>query len=140
MAKQKQYYMQEADGRIIATEHPEYWQECEQLSQAKGKRLLAEQSKVRLLELIDKAENKTIYTRVNSVSSSGMSRNIHAWLIVDNEPHSLCNLIADLGFTQTKDGSIKMHGGGMDMGFALVHELSYKLYGGDGYKLKQAWL
>lgn len=36
-------------------------------------------------------------------------------------------------------GGVCIRGGGMDMGFALVCELSYRLYG-DEYSLKHEWL
>jgi hypothetical protein len=47
-----------------------------------------------------------------------------------------------LGWTlKTKNGSdtIRVSGCGMDMGYHLVHSLSYALYG-DGYALKHEWL
>ena len=102
----------------------------------------------------------TIYTILNHVSSSGMSRVIDCYVIKKNKPIRISHDVAKAtGYKlhKTKDG-ITVGGCGMDMGFALVYDLASVLFkGGDGktitgrngdtkpetnggYLLKQSWL
>lgn len=78
----------------------------------------------------------TIYTTLESVSRSGMSRVIRLIKIEDNEPRYLAYNahLAGIGsgFDRKRDG-IKVGGCGMDMGFALVYALSHLLFGA-GYE------
>ena len=101
-----------------------------------------------------------LYTKVNHVSRSGMSRSISVYLMKENNPYCIDYLVAPV--TENKidqtNGGVKISGCGMDMGFALVYDLSYFLYpkgfkvegtgrNGDasgydkdgGYALKQRW-
>jgi len=103
----------------------------------------------------------TVYTILRHVSASGMSRTIDLVIIRNNEPLNLTYGAARAtGHTlDTKHDGIKIGGCGMDMGFALVYELSDVLFpngfdvtgigrNGDtsghdndgGYALKQRWL
>jgi hypothetical protein len=81
--------------------------------------------------------NKTLYTNVVRVSSSGMSRTIQVFFITKNQPVNISAYVAKiLGVSIDRDHlALKMSGAGMDMGFATVYELSRSLYG-DGYKLQ----
>ena len=87
---------------------------------------------------------QTIYTVLDHVSRSGMLRHIRLILmepqadgtVRDIHPNYAASMA--LGIPQaTSNGrrldALKMRGCGMDMGFALIYELSHKLYG-DGYK------
>lgn len=81
----------------------------------------------------------TVYTVVRSASSSGMSREISAYVVSDGK--IVCidwYIVRILGWKQGKAG-VKVSGCGMDMGFHLVSTLSRAMYG-DDYKLSQAWL
>lgn len=73
----------------------------------------------------------TIYTKLNHVSRSGMSRSITPYVIVDNAPQYIAYSVAVL-FGQNRDryDGITMRGCGIDMGFALVYNLSSTLYRG----------
>lgn len=77
-----------------------------------------------------------VYTKLNHVSRSGMSRSITPFAIVDGEPRymawSVCVLFGQI---RDKYDGVKMDGCGMDMGFALVYNLSYLLYP-EGFGLK----
>lgn len=76
----------------------------------------------------------TIYTHVESVARSGMSRTMHVYKMEDNEPRYLTNTIVDaLGYSQAKDGALRISGCGMDMGFALVYDMSRVLFR-DGFE------
>jgi hypothetical protein len=94
-------------------------------------------------------EGTTVYTILRNVSSSGMTRHISLVIPWKDE------ITGKLGFIHpnyaagkalgwkitTKNGSdcIKVGGCGMDMGYHLVHSLSYALYG-NGYALNHEWL
>lgn len=84
------------------------------------------------------ARRKVVWTHVESVSKSGMGRIINAYIISNNEPirvsYELAQLM-DMRFDD-KTGGIHISGTGMNMEFALVYNLSSKLYG-DGYKVIQ---
>lgn len=77
----------------------------------------------------------TIYTQIKSVSRSGMSRVIQLVQIKNNEPRWIGYTVAKaIGHSyDSKREGVKIGGCGMDMGFALVYELSHVLFG-KGYK------
>ena len=72
----------------------------------------------------------TVYTVLRHVSSSGMTRDISAVLLRDNEHVDIDYLVARvLGYRRNQDhGGLRVSGCGMDMGFALVYDLSSKLF------------
>ncbi len=105
----------------------------------------------------------TVYTKLEHVSRSGMSRVISPYIIRDNEPVCLEWKVGKaLGWPLTPTGSrhegIRVSGCGMDMGFHLVYTLSRVLFpdgfmckgchlsdkphqhNDGGYALKQRWL
>lgn len=102
----------------------------------------------------------TVYTILDSVSRSGMTRHIrclvarvdqracdcHMWS--KNEPHFVGDahvrfihpnhaVATVLNVRQAKSGALIVGGAGMDMGFHVVYELSCALFDGDGYALRQ---
>jgi hypothetical protein len=101
-----------------------------------------------------------VYTILTHVSRSGMSRNIKVIYMKGGQPIDISYSVANvLGYPQADDGSVKIGGAGMDMGFALVYELGYALYPkgfktepgywrnepmeyetDGGYALKQEWM
>ena len=77
----------------------------------------------------DLTPGTTVHTILEHVGRSGMSRRIGVRVFVDNEPRYLDGLVAvALGYPVPRDGGIRVDGCGMDMGFALVYELSHALY------------
>jgi len=86
-------------------------------------------------------EGDTIYTILKHVSPSGMSRVIQLIIIKDNTPYYLgYNAACFMGDTYNHNHEgIKIYGCGMDMGFVLVCQLSYTLFGNEK-SLKQRWL
>lgn len=112
----------------------------------------------------------TVYTVLNSVSSSGMSRHITVIIARHGNKNSkrkpfiqnISAYVSDIcGYKWNGDGSLTVGGCGMDMGFSVVYNLSSALYpegfklpkgqygrNGDksgfdksgGYALKQSWL
>lgn len=97
--------------------------------------------------------NKTIYTIVRHVSQSGMQRRISCFVPVKNKRldvtvHEIVCIdwyIEKLGHYKrhtSKEGLI-VNGCGMDMGFAVVYDVSSTLYKGKeraGYEITQRWL
>lgn len=72
----------------------------------------------------------TVHTILRHVSSSGMMRAISPIVIKDGESQDVTYWVSRalaLSVDQKHYG-VKMSGCGMDMGFSLVHELSYALY------------
>lgn len=72
----------------------------------------------------------TVYTKVDHVSKSGMSRIISAYIIRDNTPTNISRHVAvaiGANFDSDRWG-VKMGGCGMDITFALVYNLSRALF------------
>lgn len=111
------------------------------LSKAKQK----EHDKQWALHMLDYIKpSDVIYTTVKHVSSSGMSRNIAVYTVQEGKIKDISYFVSNLiGWSRAKDGSIKVSGCGMDMGFHLVYTFSTVLFNGTeraGYALKQEWL
>ena len=92
-------------------------------------------------------EGQTIYTILRSVNSSGTSRNIS--LLVSNEgsiediTYYAAQALGERLVESNGYRAIRQQGGGRDMGFNLVYNLSSVLFAGAdraGYAVKQAWL
>jgi hypothetical protein len=111
----------------------------------------------------------TVYTNLRHVSNNGMSRRISVHIVQErttrnaqgnpvreSELRDITGLVARaLEYRQNdRDGALVVGGCGMDMGFAVVHDLSYVLHwyrpmietrngtgdGSPGYTLRQRWL
>ena len=85
-------------------------------------------SKEKLLDLMKPGD--TVYTILRHVSRSGMSRVIDLVIMFDGEPLSISGwaaAVTDSRLDRDRWG-LKIGGAGMDMGFALVYELSYALF------------
>jgi hypothetical protein len=112
-----------------------------------AKKLEAQQAREKLLEHY-LTEGSRVYTIIRHVSSSGMSRDIS--LVVADKDGTICDItyyaaqaLGDRLIERNGHRAIRMQGGGMDMGFHLVYNLSSVLFHGQdraGYELKQAWL
>lgn len=88
-----------------------------------------------LLKQIGIKPGDTIYTSLIHVSRSGMYRVIGLFHIQNNEPYDISWAAAKLleGYDERHSGC-KASGCGMDMGFALVYNLSWALFGRDGWE------
>jgi hypothetical protein len=82
-------------------------------------------------------EDRMVYTKLDHVSSSGMTRHISVFVARDNQIINITWYVSQLVEMKRndKDGGIIIGGCGMDMGFALIYDLSRILYP-DGFKLK----
>lgn len=112
-----------------------------------------ELSKERLLEEYLTGENITVYTINRGSSSSGLTHYISLVClstdsltgkpaIYDITWHA-SKVLGDKLTDRNGHRSIKVQGGGMDMGFHLVYSLSSVLYAGQdraGYVLSHRWL
>ena len=83
---------------------------------------------------VELKKDETVFTTTLHVSKSGMTRHIKFFVIRDNSPLYLTNTIIEkLGYKPNKHwDSIVVRGCGMDMGYHVVHNLSFALFG-EGY-------
>lgn len=98
----------------------------------------------------DIKKNTIIYTHVEDVSKSGMSRTMNVYIAKKNKIKRITFITAKcLGLTMTKDNdALRIYGCGMDMGFHLVDSLSWELYGSvktetghtQKHRLHQEWV
>jgi hypothetical protein len=101
------------------------------------KKALKEQEKQEAIDQIKKyvKPGNTLYTVLRNVSRSGMYRHIDLYAIVDNEMVYLSGYAATaLDWPRGKDGAIGVSGCGMDIGFHLVYNLGWAVFGKDGYE------
>jgi hypothetical protein len=70
----------------------------------------------------------TVFTKLDSVSRTGMSRNITPLVIRDGEPRYLGYHVGRILQHKTDDHSVRMQGCGMDMGFEMVYLLGRYLF------------
>lgn len=95
-----------------------------------NKKQRAQQEAVDTLKQWGVVDGSTVYAKVNKVSSSGMSRNVGLYLILDGK-------ITDVSYHAAKalewpykegyDGGVRVSGAGMDMLFHTVSSLSYAM-------------
>ncbi len=92
-----------------------------------------EKARERLRKRIEPGD--TLYVIMRHISRSGMSRAIDVYEMHDNTPHRISFPAAEAaGLTYSrKHEAVNMGGAGMDMGFALVYDLSWSLFP-DGFK------
>ena len=88
-----------------------------------------EQSLVYLREILP--PGATVTTVLRHVSGMGMTRWIDCYVLKDSEANcitwSIARVLGRRVNTRNHEG-IEEHGAGMDMGFHIVHSLSYALY------------
>lgn len=161
MAKTTTTYMRTARGDVFSTTMPEYHKDCEVLPRAKGAELYRLQEIAGLKKWIK--PGTTIYTKLESVSASGMSRRIRVYAVrpaskgqpasIANITHAVANVTGD---RISEDGEIVATGCGMDMGFAIVYAFGRGMWPkgtpkphgtrngapdkDGGYALKHCWL
>jgi hypothetical protein len=115
-------------------------------------------ARTRLLEILKPGD--TVYCIIRHVSASGMQREISLYVKAEDGMVWLDGYVSTLmGTRRGKRDGLVVSGCGMDMGFALVYELSHALFpegfavegrgrNGDtsgwdkngGYALKHSWL
>ncbi len=88
-------------------------------------------------------KGSTVYTSLEHVAASGLSRDISVISLTNSGPRFWNNDVLDAGIgnrSRRKFGrGVRVGGAGMDMGFHLVYTLSRVLYD-DGYALNHRWL
>lgn len=160
MAK-KPVYMQTERGDVFRTTFPEYHKECKVIPSKEGAELYRAQEIASLKKWLK--PGTTIYTKVENVSASGMSRRISVYVVAPKTkqaPASILNITSmaanATGYALSDKGGINMGGCGMDMGFAIVYALGRAIWpkgtpkphgtrNGEpdkdgGYALKHCWL
>ena len=85
-------------------------------------------SKDKLLKLVKPGD--TVYTILRHVSRSGMSRVIDLLVMSEGSPRSISGYAAEVCNNKLDRDrwGLRIGGTGMDMGFALVYNLSYLLF------------
>ena len=116
------------------------------MTKKQTQQLEQDQAREKLLEHYLTA-GSSVYTLLRSRSASGMSRTMSVFVADGNQILDITYYTAQaLGEKLVEvDGyrAIRQNGGGMDMGFNLVYNLSSVLFKGEeraGYILKQSWL
>jgi len=86
-------------------------------------------------------EGDTVYTVLRYISNTGLRRSVSVYVIKENIPIYLDWYVAKvIGWKRDeKHDGIIVTGVGTDVGFEIVYNLSYCLFG-NGYKLKHKWL
>ena len=85
--------------------------------------------------------DQKVWTKVTHIAQSGMSRSIEPYIVVGRDIINITyseSVVLDLPIHQ-RHGGVKIPGCGMDMGFKLIDDLGYVLYG-KGAKLSQRWI
>lgn len=99
-------------------------------------KLTTEQQEYRdgLMKMLPKGSK--IYTLIRSVSSSGISRRISVFAIIDGELIDLDWHIERAGIAKRRanKSGLYIQGCGMDMCFALTYDIAQTLHG-DGYSI-----
>lgn len=93
------------------------------------------------------AEKSTVCTEIARVSRDGMSRTIKVLITVEGDICNVSRQVADvLGWRYSESkNAVCVSGCGMDMGYHLVHSLSYALFSDAvperaGYCLNHRWV
>lgn len=123
----KSYYVQFNNGNICEVNDPTSFPEATLLKHNEGRRLYIEQIKDELHQWIKPGQ--TIWGKVNSVSSSSMSRNISFYIVRDDRIHCIdWHMSRALDQRTGKNGGLIFGGCGMDMIFAGVYNLGLALW------------
>ena len=81
---------------------------------------------------LDKQEKKEIYVQVMSVSRSGMSRKVKAYLVLNNRIMQVTHHVAkSIGYNLQSDDTIRIGGSGFNVKDWLVKRVSHELYGNE---------
>lgn len=121
-------YVKLDSGLVLETENPELWTEYARLTVKAGKAALLAEALEHLRSILKPGD--TVYTHVENVSASGMTRRIRAYVIRDNGPRNISGYVGRvLDWKVNRDEmSVTVSGCGMDMGFHLVYALSRSLF------------
>ena len=135
-------YVETETGRIYETESPQHWAgpflKGRILPKPEGARRHADQCADDLRRVLVVGDR--VYCVLRHVSASGMTRRIDFYAIKDGVPVRLSGQMSGLlSYKLHKQGGLVVGGCGMDMGFAVVCSLAYRLFGAEG-ALKSGWL
>lgn len=129
-------YVEMTTGEVYVTDNPEFWTEGKAegkvLGKAEGKRARQRYACRELRKLL--GPGTTVYTVLRHVARSGMSRNIDCFAMRRRRGHScvprcISMLVSDaIDYPTASDGSVKVGGSGMDMGYAIVYALGSALW------------
>lgn len=149
------YYQNATSGEVVSFSFKPSGSDWERLSKAKGKALLAEQTKAELRTILKPGDEVLCFLR--SVSSSEMSRVISFYVVQGNTLRDITLPISwALDYPEHPKGGLKVTGCGMDMGWHVVYQLGRALWPegtpephgerngapdrSGGYALKSRWM
>jgi len=133
MAAKYHYFNSVAEGFIVRTQAPEYYQDVERYhalkSKAEGERLYVQQQRAQLTAALRAAARNvyggkqvTVYAVVRKVSASGMKRTIDFYVCINGDLQCITyNVATVLGLSLDKDRGLIRNGCGMDMVWDTVH-------------------
>jgi uncharacterized protein (UPF0128 family) len=105
-----------------------------------------EEARTKLRAIFAEQEKPKVYTVLRHISSSGLSKDISLKTVQDGEiidiTYYVAKAIGDTLKERNGQRAIRVTGGGMDLGYHLVHSLSTVLYFGQdraGYALSHDW-
>ena len=105
-----------------------------------------ELARMRLREIFAGQTDPRVYTILRYVSSSGLSKDISLKTVEDGQLIDItwtsALALGDKVNDRNGQRAIRVSGGGMDLGYHLVHNLSMTLYGVEnrgGYTLSHDW-
>lgn len=120
-------YMKQLNGEVFETSFPEHHKECIPMTKSEGAKVYREQTIRDLLKMIKPGQ--TVYTKVESVSNSGMTRRISLYIVQKGQ---IVNITRRVGIVcqwkQSDKGGLIVTGCGMDMCFHTVYTLGYYLW------------
>jgi hypothetical protein len=120
-------YFQTSNGSVYQTSQKQWNESDIRLTDTEGSRAYRQSTIDELKQWIKPGQ--TVYTNVQHVSRSGMLRNISVYIVKDDRIHCIDWYVSIVtGRSTAKDGSIKCHGCGMDMGFDLVYSLGRAMW------------
>jgi len=103
-------------------------------------------ARMRLREIFAGQTDPKVYTILRHVSSSGLSKDISLKTVEDGQLIDItwtsALALGDKVNDRNGQRAIRVSGGGMDLGYHLVHNLSMTLYGVEnrgGYTLSHDW-
>lgn len=149
-------YLVSNSGYAFESDHPEYHPECRKVT--KKEYIAARKEHARKVLMGYLKPGSKVFTKVNRVARSGMSRSISVYVPHDGEIVNVSAYVADLTDMRRdkNDLAVIAEGCGMDMGFQTVYLLGSYLWphgtpephgtrNGEpdtagGYALKQSWL
>lgn len=124
------YFRDMSSNRVVETSSGSIYSNRDgyvKISKSDGKKAVKEQARDYLLTMIKPGQK--VYTKINHVSASGMSRSISLYVVHDDDIINITPSVARLlGYNIDKYDGVPVKGCGMDMCFDTVYNLGFALW------------